>query len=235
MNADIVGKTLADQAEERIILYIKENGYVPGDTLPSEMHFSEMMGISRNVVREAMSRLRMLGLIQSRTKRGMVLAEPPLLNGFEKILDPQLFSIQTIKDMMGMRLALEFGIVDFIFNNITENDVEELTNIVTRHEALGINYLSVEDELSFHLRIYKIAGNQFILNYLKLMHPVFVFAKKNYESYFQPVTNKLLKENKIITHNDILDLLKSRDIDGYRKAISMHLRPYWEFLYNYQH
>ena len=225
--------TLADQAEEKIIEYINKNHLTPGDSLPNEMHFSEMMGISRNVVREALSRLRMLGLIQSRTKRGIVVTEPPLLNGFSKVLDPNLLSIRTIKDMMGMRLALEIGITDFIFSNITDDDIAELDEIVTRQKALGINRLSVEDEMKFHLKIYQIAGNQFILKLQELMHPVFVFSKQNYEHYFQPINRKLQEENKIITHIDILKKLKTRDPEGYRNEMQMHLRPYWEFLYNY--
>lgn len=226
--------TLADQAEEKIIEYIKENHLTPGDALPNEMQFSEMMGISRNVVREAMSRLRMLGLIQSRTKRGIVVTEPPLLNGFKKVLDPQLLSIQTIKDMMGMRLALEIGITDFLFTNITDADINELDEIVARQKAIGINKLSVEDEMKFHLKIYQIAGNQFIMNFQELMHPVFVFSKQNYENYFQPINRKLQEEKKIITHVDILRKLKTGDVEGYRNAMRMHLHPYWEFLYNYR-
>lgn len=226
--------TLADQAEEKIIEYIKENHLTPGDALPNEMQFSEMMGISRNVVREAMSRLRMLGLIQSRTKRGIVVTEPPLLNGFSKVLDPQLLSLKTIKEMLGMRIALEIGITDFIFANITDEDIKELDEIVARQKAIGINNLSVEDELKFHLKIYEIAGNHFIMKFQELMHPVFVFSKQNYEHYFQPINRKLQEEKKIITHVDLLEFLKRRDKEGYRNAIRMHLRPYWEFLYNYQ-
>lgn len=196
--------TLADQAEVKIIEFIKENQLTPGDSLPNEMQFSEMMGISRNVVREAMSRLRMLGLIQSRTKRGIVVTEPPLLNGFKKVLDPKLLSIRTIKDLMGTRLALEIGITDFIFTNITNEDIKELDDIVARQQAIGINNLSVEDELKFHLKIYQIAGIQFIMKIQELMHPVFVFSKQNYENYFKPINRILKEENKIVTHLDIL-------------------------------
>jgi GntR family transcriptional regulator, transcriptional repressor for pyruvate dehydrogenase complex len=65
------------------------------------------------------------------------------------------------------------------------------------------------------------------------MHPVFVFSKQNYEHYFQPINRKLQEEKKIITHVDILEKIKTGDAEGYRNAMRMHLRPYWEFLYNY--
>jgi DNA-binding FadR family transcriptional regulator len=233
MKASLSTKTLADQVEEKIIEYIKEEHLVPGDSLPNEMQFSEMLGISRNVVREAMSRLRMLGLIQTRTKRGIVLTEPPLLNGFKKVLDPNLLSIKTIKEMMGMRIAVEIGITEFLFTNIREKDISELEIIVSRQQAIGINNLSVEDEMVFHTKIYEIAGNEFILQFNQIMHPVFEFSKRNYESYFLPINEKLKQKGEIISHTDLFNLIKSKDKEGYRKAIQKHLKPYWEFLYNY--
>jgi len=233
MKTGLSTTTLADQVEEKIIEYIKDNELVPGDSLPNEMQFSEMMGISRNVVREAMSRLRMLGLIQTRTKRGIIITEPPLLNGLKKVLDPNLLSIKTIKEMMGMRIALEIGITDFIFTNVTKTDITELEQIVFRQQAIGINNLSIEDEMLFHTKIYEIAGNKFILQFNEIMHPIFVFAKQNYESHFQPINLKLKEQNKIVQHADLLQLVKDGSKDKYQNAMKAHLQPYWEFLYNY--
>jgi GntR family transcriptional regulator, transcriptional repressor for pyruvate dehydrogenase complex len=232
MKTGFVTVTLADQVEAKIIDYIKDNHLSPGDSLPNEMGFVEMMGISRNVVREAMSRLRMLGLIQTRPKRGIIVTEPPLLNGLRKVLDPNLLSLKTIKDMMGMRIALETGITDFIFNNATMGDIVELEQIVSRQQALGINNLSIEDEMQFHTKIYEIAGNKFILQFNEIMHPVFVFAKQNYESHFQPINLKLKEQNKIVEHADLLQLIKERKKNEYQNAMKTHLQPYWEFLYN---
>ncbi len=229
---DLATITLADQVEKKIIQYIKDNQLKPGDPLPNEMQLSEMMGISRNVVREALSRLRMLGLIQTRTKRGIVVTEPPLLNGFSKILDPNLLSLKKIKEMMGMRIALEIGITEFLFVNLTDKNISELEQIVSRQQAIGINNLSVEDEMMFHTKIYEIAGNDFILQFNKIMHPVFEFSKQNYESYFLPINQRLNEKGEIVRHPDLLEFIKNRDKEGYRKAMQKHLQPYWEFLYN---
>ncbi|MCK5730490.1 MAG: FadR family transcriptional regulator [Draconibacterium sp.] len=225
--------TLADKVEEQIIEYIKKNSLVPGDSLPNEMQFVEMYGISRNVVREALSRLRMLGLIQTRTKRGIIITEPSLLNGFRKIIDPHLLSTKTIKEMMGMRIVLEIGVAEFLFANINDSDILELEQIVSRQQAIGINNLSIEDEMVFHAKIYKIAGNNFISQFNEIMHPVFVFARHNYESYFKPVSEELNKLGEIVTHNNLLEKIKKRDKYGYQNAIRGHLKPYWEFIYNY--
>jgi GntR family transcriptional repressor for pyruvate dehydrogenase complex len=225
------GTTLADQVEEEIIQYIKSHDLHPGDALPNEMEFSRMLGTSRNVIREAMSRLRMLGLIQSRTKRGIVVSEPGLLTGFKKALEPQLLSVDTIKQMMGMRISLEIGIAEFLFEHVNDTHILELEKIDSRQQAIGINNLSVEDEVLFHTKIYEIAGNEFILQFNAIMHPVFEFSKHNYESFFKPINQKLQEQNKIILHSDLLEFIISRDKEGYQKAMRLHLQPYWEFLH----
>jgi len=228
---NLSGTTLADRVEEEIIQYIKSHDLHPGDTLPNEMEFSRMLGASRNVIREAMSRLRMLGLIQTRTKRGIIVTEPGLLTGFKKALEPQLLSVNTIKQMMGMRISLEIGIAEFLFENVSENHILELEMIVSRQQSIGINNLSVEDEVLFHTKIYEIAGNEFILQFNAIMHPVFEFSKHNYESFFKPINHKLRKKNEIIGHADLLQFIINRDKEGYQKAIRRHLQPYWEFLH----
>lgn len=223
--------TLVDKVEISILEYIKTKKLVPGDTLPNEMVLSTELGISRNVLREALSRLRMLGIVQSRTKRGIVIQEPSLLSGFEKVIEPYLLSENAIIDMMGMRIALEIGLTDFLFLNIDNKKIEDLEKIVRSQEALKFQ-LTVEQETEFHTKIYEIAGNQFIIQFQKIIHPVFLFAKSNYESYFAPVNERLLKEGKIITHHNLFDCIKKKDMEGYRKAIKMHLQPYFEFMFH---
>ena len=134
--------------------------------------------------------------------------------------------------MMGMRIALEIGLAEFLFANIQDNDLDELEQIVSRQQAIGINNLSVEDEMLFHTKIYEIAGNDFILQLDTIMHPIFVFAKQNHESYFLPVNDQLSETGEIITHSDLLFFMKSRDKEGYQKAMHLHLKPYWAFIHN---
>lgn len=138
MKVELHTSTLADKVEQKIMDYIRDNNLVLGDSLPSEIQFVEIMGTSRNVVREAMSRLRMLGLIQTRPKRGIVITEPPLLNVFKKVIYPDLMSLETIKELIGMRIVIEIGITDLLFAKIDNIKIEELERVVSRQQAIGI-------------------------------------------------------------------------------------------------
>lgn len=225
-NGQFLTKTLVDQVEERILDYIRTNQLRPGDTLPNETQMSETMGVSRNVTREAMSRLRMLGILHSRTKRGIFIVEPPLFVGLEKVTNPYLFSDETIQSIMEMRIALEIGIVDFIFNKIEDQDILELEKIIEQGSIYSDNNWPVDLEKQFHMRIYQIAGNKFISQFQKIVHIIFEYAKNNYDALIRPRNEKLIQEGKLITHNDLYEALKNRDKEGYIKAIKGHLNLY---------
>lgn len=227
---DIQTNTLVDKVEISILEYIKTKKLIPGDTLPNEMVLASELGISRNVLREALSRLKMLGIVQSRTKTGIVIQEPSLLTSFEKVIEPYLLGEKAIVDMMGIRIVLEIGLTEFLFLNLTDEKIKKLEGIVRKQEAMKYQ-LTVEQETAFHTCIYEISGNNFIIQFQKIIHPVFQFAKTNYESYFAPVNDRLLKEGKIVTHQDLLNCIKSRDMESYRNAIKTHLLPYMEFIY----
>jgi len=72
----IAHKTMADIVEIRLREFLKKKSFKPGDALPKELELAESLGVSRNVVREALSRLRMLGMVETKKKRGMILSRP---------------------------------------------------------------------------------------------------------------------------------------------------------------
>lgn len=75
--------TLVDHVEDRVLSYLSEHDFKLGDKLPSEHELAVSLGVTRSVVREALSRLKMLGIVESRTRRGMVLKEPSIFGGDE--------------------------------------------------------------------------------------------------------------------------------------------------------
>src|SRR5690606_19536317 len=120
----IAPSTMADVVEVRLREYLKRKAFKPGDALPKEMELAEALDVSRNVLREALSRLRMLGLIESKKKRGMVLTSPDILGSFERVLNPQLIDTATLQNLFELRLVLESGLADLLFIRKTDKDIE---------------------------------------------------------------------------------------------------------------
>src|SRR5438876_8135113 len=124
--------TMADQVENQLREYIIKRNIRPGDPIPKETEIAQVLGVSRNVVREALSRLRMLGMIESRKKRGMILTQPDVMKGLERIIHPNILDIGVRKELFELRLVLEVGIGDLLFRRKTEDHLKKLDAIVER-------------------------------------------------------------------------------------------------------
>jgi len=107
MQLKAIEKTnLVEVVEQKILNIVRKNNLSIGDSLPAELELTEGLGVSRSVVREALSRLRMLGLLESRKKRGMVIAEPDVFGGCSQVLDAAFLNEKTQRDLCEMRITL---------------------------------------------------------------------------------------------------------------------------------
>ncbi|MPM93362.1 putative L-lactate dehydrogenase operon regulatory protein [bioreactor metagenome] len=222
--------TLVDQVEDKLLSYFREKDLRKGDAIPNEMELTVSLGVSRSVVREALSRLKMMGIVETRTRRGMILSEPSLLGGMKRVVDPRILSEDTLFDILGFRIVLEIGICSEIFRKITPADIDNLEEIVN----MGIMYENNEyapfSEFAFHAKLYKITGNKTIAEFQNIIHPVMTFVKDKFQEFLAPINIQLKEEGRIVTHQDLLQYLKDGDEDGYRKALEEHFEVYRIFI-----
>lgn len=221
--------TLVDLVEDRLLSYFKEKKIKLGESIPTELELTEALGVGRSVLREALSRFRMLGLIQSRTRRGMILSEPDMLGGLNKVVEPTLMSLDSIKEILGLRVALEIGSAHLIFKHITDDDILELERLVLNSAASEYNKFTVAADYAFHTKLYQITGNKLILRYQEIFHKVFLFVDENYTKYFEKYNKNTPKEN-FVTHKDLLDVIKKKDIQGFQSLMQNHLELYVNFI-----
>lgn len=222
--------TLVDQVEESLIQYFKVQGLRPGCSIPNEAELSNALGVARTVLREALSRFKMTGMIESRTKRGMILAEPSIIGGMKRCINPLLMNKSTVLDILEFRIALEIGISSYIFSNITSEDIAELEEIVEMGEIIGVNRYTPISEVRFHAKLYEITGNDMIADFQEVIHPVMDFVKDNFHDFFEPIEQELAASGQLVTHKHLLEYIQRGDEEGYRKAIADHLRLYTIYL-----
>lgn len=229
LKIDSKNVTLVDLVEEKLLEYFKIKGFVPGDSIPTEVELSTALGVGRSVLREALSRFRMLGLVTSRTKRGMVLSEPDLLGGLNKVIEPTILSLGNIKQILGLRIALEIGNSYLIMKHITPEDILELELIIGDYHASKYNKFTAYGDHAFHTKLHQIAGNDIISRYLEIFYKVFVFVNENFKKYFIKYA-KSVPKSELVTHRQLLEKLKDRDITGFQFLMQKHLELYIDFI-----
>src|SRR4051812_1431760 len=106
--------TQVDKIERTLQEYFDKANFEPGDLLPKEIELAKALGVSRTALREALSRFRTLGIIESRKNKGMTLTMPDLFLNMERVMSPKLLDDRTMKDIFELRLVLEIGICELL-------------------------------------------------------------------------------------------------------------------------
>ena len=218
--------SLVDRVEKHIIEYIKENALKAGDALPKELEFAETVGVTRTAIREAMLRLRTLGLVESRKHRGMVILEPDLVHNFEKMLDPALVDVGRLSNLFELRLMLEVGMADFVFARKTPRQLKDLEDIVKNSEEQrcdSFNF-SIEEERQFHGKLYEMAGNDILKKFQDVFMPIFQYVhdlNRYQAAYILP------EGGKQVTHRDLLEELKQGTPFSFRELMREHLNAHY--------
>lgn len=221
--------SLVDKVEARLLEYIKENKLQAGDSIPKELDFAQSLGVSRTVVREAILRLRTFGLIESKKHRGMILTNPDIMDNIQRMMDPTLLASDTLKNLFELRLIMEMGMADFLFEYKTEKDMMELEEIVVAEEETSFEktVFSMEKEIAFHGKLYEMSKNETLRRFQNLLLPVFEYVYSNrtltigYE----------YSSGQFVTHRMLMDNLKVGTPETFRTAMRRHLEPHFDQIF----
>ena len=222
--------TKADQVEERVLSYLRNGDFKPGDTIPKEEELAQVLEVSRPVIREAMSRLRMFGMIESRKRRGAILRQPDLWGAMERVLLPNMLSEDTLTDIFELRLVLEMGMAELLYLRKSPKDLEELGAIVAEENALlkkkgeqDIIDKLIDADIAFHSKLYSISGNKALQTFQRIIVPT-----------IRHVIDNQLKMDPLsygrVSHGELLEILKNGDESSFRKAMRLHLELHYEKL-----
>jgi DNA-binding FadR family transcriptional regulator len=219
---EIDTRSLVDKVETRLIELFVNKALKPGDSIPKEIELAESMNVSRTVIRESLTRLKTIGLIDTKKHKGTVIKSPDFSALLQKSMIPWMLDDSTLKDIFELRLVLEIGMADLIFQHITPDDISELYRIVEGEPENSENILfNIEHESTFHGKLYQITGNRTMMDFQNLMIPAFHYA------YASGLMNKPIKQKHYISHKELVDILATGTASKFRKGMRKHLENHF--------
>ena len=212
---NIKGKKLYMQVYDEVRGYIVKHNLSPGDRLPTEMALAEALGVSRNVLREAMKALEIIGAVTSKPGVGMV------VNTFNSnFLSNAMFlnligdNKELVSQSQEVRKVLELGFARKSFDSLNEEDIESLQRVVTQMgtmDSANEDYYSLDME--FHSTLYSKIGNHVLSAFVDSAWE----CEKHYESIF--AKNKDVNVKK---HQMIVDALRDNNFPQFMESMEYH-------------
>ncbi|MGE5521361.1 MAG: FadR/GntR family transcriptional regulator [Candidatus Dadabacteria bacterium] len=219
--------SLVDKVEESLVELLQQQKLQVGDSIPKELELAQALGVSRTVIREALLRLRMMGLIESKKKKGAVITSPDLFGVMSKSMNPYILDEETLKGMFEIRLVLEIGMADFLYQRMTKEDLDELKEIVSKEPSNTDSTLfNIEHEIAFHGKLYEITGNNTMKKFQKLLLPIFDYVHKS------GLLKKIPAPGRFVSHKGLVDILEHGSPELFRNGMRNHLENHFARLFH---
>ncbi len=219
--------SLVDKVEANLVQLLQQQQLKIGDSIPTELELTQQLGVSRTVVREALLRLRLMGLIESKKKKGSVITSPDLFGNMSKSMNPHILTPETLREVFEIRLVLEIGMADLLFNRITKKDIEDLKHIVENEPpATQFHLFNVEHEIAFHGKLYEITGNDTLKKFQKMLLPVFDYVHNS------GLLKKQLMLKMFVSHKELVHILETGTPEQFRNGMRNHLENHFARLFS---
>jgi GntR family transcriptional repressor for pyruvate dehydrogenase complex len=213
--------TLTDRVCEALIQLINGEDFQPGSRLPSEMEMASRFGVSRTVVREAVSRLKSEGLVESRQGSGVFVREGNMDAPFR--IDPNIMdSIQSVLQVVELRQVLEGEIAALAAKRRTKTQMAAIKLALKRiDDDVDAGSNGVDADIVFHRRIAEATGNP---HFLALIEFLFNFLRnatlvtRSIEATKATLTQQVKDE-----HRAIVEALSRQDAEAARAAARLHM------------
>ena len=212
---------LVDRVVKAIEDQILRGKLAVGVRLPAEREFSEQLGVSRPVVREAVRILTAQGMLE--TKHGIgttvrAVSRDEVVKPIKLLLRVRGDDI-SVEHLHQVRSILEVEIAGLAAEHGTEEDIRDLSQICREMaEACDDPVLFANKDSEFHRRLSQASHNPLLIVLLESVHDLMADVRSL-------VANQQHLYNRVMpTHDQVLESVTARDVQGAREAMQEHLR-----------
>ncbi|MCD8355570.1 MAG: FadR family transcriptional regulator [Clostridia bacterium] len=219
----MVKNTLTQRTADRLRdMIIEEQTFRYGDKLPNENELSNLLGISRTTLREAIHILTSEGLLTVKRGKGTFVSAQinQYVSGKLELNDLSDMKI-TLRDLYEARMIFEPEAAALACKRATDEEIQkilELGNIC--QEQLRINPTGkkrIESENMFHGAIVKASHNDFLSRFMPLLTET---IEKTFSFNFN---YEVIAEDAYKDHILIMEFLQKRDAEAVKSAVTIHL------------
>jgi GntR family transcriptional regulator, transcriptional repressor for pyruvate dehydrogenase complex len=216
-----VGARLSEQLADALVVGIREGKFQPGQRLPTEAALVQRFGVSRTVVREALSRLKTLGLLESRQGSGAYIRQPDARQAQRLQLQPD-GSVAAVLQMVEVRRALEAEAAALAAARRTMRAVKQMRQAMQAiDKAVATGGDGVAEDVAFHASIAQTAGNPYLLATLAYLNQFLLDATRVTRA--NEATRADLAEQVRQEHAVLLAAITAGDVAAARLAGAAHM------------
>jgi GntR family transcriptional repressor for pyruvate dehydrogenase complex len=202
---------------QEIKQYIIEQGLKAGDKFPTERKLTEMYGVSRSVIREALSYLENTGVIRTRQGQGAFLNMTNMGHLLENFFFLWKINGGNIAEIQSLRLIFETAAIDEMSNDFKAESLCSLKSAIRRAEDAETAEAYRDADMNFHVALLEATRNNL---FIQMSHVVteYFFASPDIDltiSEYQQVTAE---------HRAIVKAIEIGEIEEAKMLLTRHMQ-----------
>lgn len=212
---------LTERAAAALRGYIVANRLAPGTRLPAGPALAASLGVSDNVLRQAVASLVGLGMLRVAHGSGTYVADVADTEVFKQIaawIGPDSVSEH---NFLEVRAIWERGIYELVLKRAQPPDLDHLEELASAMASVDDPKEVATYHQAFHEAMWHATGNPFLVTLGNIMQRFFwEFAYRDGLEFGPPVSRFLS------SHGSIVQLLRSGDPAVVEQIIDLHLAPH---------
>ncbi|MBC3373362.1 FadR family transcriptional regulator [Pseudomonas sp. SWRI92] len=216
-----ISRAVPEVALQAIRKLIADQGFGPGDSLPSQRDLALQLGVSRASLREALSSLSALGMISVQPGKGVFVQSPATVLVSNSAPGWPFASQVSPVDIFQLRYALEGFAAGLAAVTLSADDLDTLDDnlqAMRRELKAGDFDAAARLDFDFHRQILLASGNQAMLSILTASAEIFLESQK------LPFIRAERAMETWQEHRKILRALARRASGAAQKAMQEHVR-----------
>ncbi len=215
-------KSLGLALVDSLISQIRSESYPPGEKLPSETELIARYGVSRTVVREALSKLQAMGLVETRHGVGTFvrgMQDAPFV-----VTSEQLVTLNEVLAVLELRMGIEVEAAGLAALRRSARDLKQMQSAIAEFEdAIVQGRDAIEADYKFHRAIASATRNEHFLGLMNTLGSSLIPRSRaqNTDYRLPEVRDYLTGVNG--EHRLILEAIRSGDPEAARGAMRIHL------------
>jgi len=208
--------SLTQKVVELLAARVSAGTIKPGEQLPTESEIMREMGVSRTVVREAISRLQAGGLVETRRGIGTFALKPRSDAGF--YLDPAgIITLEDVVSALELRISLETETAGLAALRRTDEHLRRMSDhLLAFKSSVANSGTAINPDFEFHLEVARATGNRYFVEILTHLGAT-VIPRARIDSArlsHDELSEYLAKVHR--EHENIFDAISGRDAETAR-------------------
>ncbi|SPB16175.1 GntR family transcriptional regulator [Caballeronia novacaledonica] len=214
-------RALSDSVAQQLQKLIEKGSFAAAGKLPTEAVLAQEFGVSRTVIREAISRLKNEGMVEPRQGSGVFIVERagirPLRIDYAQAVEPG-----AVVQILALRRAIEAEVASEAALRRTDKQLAAIEDALARiDEAVREGRDGVAEDVAFHREIANATGNPYFLKTLTFLNQYLeagTLVTRGNEALREDFMRQVREE-----HAAIVEAIRSHDSAAARDAAQTHL------------